>query len=30
MVGRTGASQGAPVSCNTGKANPARFHHPWS
>ncbi|EHM1752878.1 ash family protein [Salmonella enterica subsp. salamae serovar 40:c:e,n,x,z15] len=28
MVGRTRASQGAPVSCNTGKANLVRFRHP--
>ncbi|ELZ3844226.1 ash family protein [Salmonella enterica] len=27
MVGRTGASQDAPVSCNAGNANPVRFHH---
>ncbi|MGQ9451151.1 ash family protein [Leclercia sp. TB492] len=27
MVGRAGASQDAPVSCNAGKANSARFCH---
>ncbi|EGD3283342.1 ash family protein [Salmonella enterica] len=27
MVGRMGASQDAPVSCNAGNANPVRFHH---
>ncbi|HDS3406001.1 hypothetical protein FDK32_08670 [Citrobacter freundii] len=28
MVGRAGASQDAPVSSMTGKANSARFCHP--
>ncbi|MBK0350090.1 ash family protein [Leclercia adecarboxylata] len=27
MAGRAGASQDAPVSCNSGKANSARFCH---
>ncbi|EIK3125425.1 ash family protein [Escherichia coli] len=27
MAGRAGASQDAPVSCNTGKVNPVRFRH---
>ncbi|MFP5596675.1 hypothetical protein [Kluyvera sp. 142486] len=28
MVGQAGASQDAPVPCNTGKANPVWFRHP--
>ncbi|EHG7583166.1 ash family protein [Citrobacter sedlakii] len=28
MVGRSGASQDAPVSSMTGKANSVRHHHP--
>ncbi|EGZ4347901.1 ash family protein [Salmonella enterica subsp. enterica serovar Portland] len=28
MVGRTGASQDAPVPTKAGSSNPVRFHHP--